>query len=304
MLFRNLTLFRFPAALAKSLNRLEDGLESQRLQPCAPQQAASRGFVSPFGRDETALTHRIGPYVLLTLGAEDRVLPAAVIREAMAERLAERARRGRRRIGGRERNQLKDEVISDLLPRAFVRPSRHPAYLDTAGGWLVVDTAGRRVAEDVVTALRAALGRFPALPAAAEKSPRERMTDWLIRGKLPPGLDFGTDCELRDPTEAGAVVRCRRQELESDEIREHLKTGKQVFQLGLCSEKRIEFVLGEDLCLRRLRFTDVVLDTLDDGEAATPQAELDARFALMTLELERLLERMQAWFGLPRPGAA
>jgi recombination associated protein RdgC len=28
---------------------------------------------------------------------------------------------------------------------------------------------------------------------------------------------------------------------------------------------------------------------------------MDARFALLTLELERLLGKLEEWFGLPRP---
>ena len=67
-------------------------------------------------------------------------------------------------------------------------------------------------------------------------------------------LVLGDECELRDPAEAGAVVRCRRQDLESDEVREHLKSGKQVFQLGLEYDERVSFVLGEDLTVRKLRF--------------------------------------------------
>ncbi|HNR91940.1 MAG TPA: recombination-associated protein RdgC, partial [Dokdonella sp.] len=97
------------------------------------------------------------------------------------------------------------------------------------------------------------------------------------------------------------VVRCRRQELESDEIREHLKSGKQVFQLGLELDERIAFVLGEDLTVRKLRFLDVVLDELGEDSAESARQELDARFALMTLELKRLLEKLDEWFGLPRP---
>jgi recombination associated protein RdgC len=128
------------------------------------------------------------------------------------------------------------------------------------------------------------------------------MTGWLIDGKLPPGLALGEECELRDPAEAGAIARCRRQDLESDEVREHLKSGKQVFQLGLVFEDRMSFVLGEDLVVRKLKFLDVVLDTLGEQNAESKQAELDAVFALMTLELKNLFERLDQWFGIPRPG--
>jgi recombination associated protein RdgC len=60
-------------------------------------------------------------------------------------------------------------------------------------------------------------------------------------------------------------------------------------------------VLGEDLVIRKLRFLDVVQDSLDADGRDSAEAELDARFALMTLELERLFEGLQQWFGLERP---
>jgi recombination associated protein RdgC len=127
------------------------------------------------------------------------------------------------------------------------------------------------------------------------------MTDCLARGRLPAGLDLGDECELRDSSDGGAAVRCRRQDLETDEIREHLKSGKQVFQLGLVFDDRLAFSLDEELVVRKLRFLDLVQDELGDVDTGSAMAELDARFALMALELKRLLERMQEWFGLARP---
>ncbi|MGH8041741.1 MAG: recombination-associated protein RdgC [Rudaea sp.] len=130
------------------------------------------------------------------------------------------------------------------------------------------------------------------------------MTDWLIRGKLPEGLVLGDECELRDPAGSGAVVRCRRQDLETDEVREHLKSGKQVFALGLVFDGRVGFTLGEDLTVRKLRLLDVVQDELGQSERDSDNADLDATFVLMTLELERLLQKLDQWFGLPRPNNA
>src|SRR5579875_2726177 len=163
--------------------------------------------------------------------------------------------------------------------------------------------ASRKAAEAVLAALREALGSFPAQPLTAAETPRALMTDWLAHGKLPGGLALGDECELRDPA-GGAVIRCRRQELESAEVRAHLKRGKQVFQLGLQFEDRASFLLGDDLVIRKLRFLDVVQDVLDADGRDSAEAELDARFALMTLELERLLLEFEKWFGLERPDEA
>ncbi len=302
MFFRNISLFRFPPSVSKRLKNLEIDLETRRLRPCGPQELATHGFVSPYGRDSTVLMHREGRFSLVALGGEERVLPDVVVRETVAQKLVEHAAKHGRRSGGRERKRLKEDVISELLPRAFIRPSRLMAYLDAEDGWLIVDTASRKAAERMVGQLREALGRFPATPAASKESPRTVMTSWLGHGKIPDDLDLGDECELRDPAEAGAIARCRRQDLESDEVRGHLKSGKQVFQLGLGFDDRLELVLGEDLVIRKLRFLDGVQEGLDAGDAPSAEDELAAQFALMTLEHQRLLSRMNQWFGLVRPG--
>ncbi len=301
MWFRNLTLFRFSSAIAKSLKSLESDLDKKRLRPCGPIELATRGFISPHGRGETPLVHRVGKLALLTIGSEDKLLPSSVINEELGARLQKIGEKTGKRISARERKRLKEEVLTDLLPRAFIRLSKRNAYLDMENGWLVVDTASRKAAEDTVSQLREAIGSFPATPAVPEEAPRALMTDWLSSGKLPAGLRLGDECELRDPVEAGAVVRCRRQELETDEVREHLKSGKQVFQLAVVFDERLSFTLGEDLVVRKLRFLDQVQDELGDNAKENAVAELDAVLALMTLELQRLFAKMEEWFGLPRP---
>ena len=301
MWFRNLTLFRFSENTAKSIKTLEAKLDKHRLRPPGPIELATSGFVSPLGRDEEVLTHRVGDYVLVHMANEARLLPNSVVSDELSARLKKIAEKEQRRIGAKERKRLKDKVLTDLLPRAFTKMSRTPCYVSLKTGWVALDTASRKSAEAGVTQLREALGSFPAVPMAAEESPRALMTDWLIRGKLPAGLVLGDECELRDPAETGATVRCRRQDLETDEVREHLKSGKQVFQLGLIFEDRIGFVLGEDLTVRKLRFLDQVQDELGETDRDSSVAELDAVFTLMTLELERLLQKLEQWFGLPRP---
>jgi recombination associated protein RdgC len=293
MLFRHLTLFRFPRSLRSGLEAIETNLPDAALKPVGPLELSSRGFVSPFGRNEEALSHRVGNCLLLTLGGEDRLLPTAVVNEALAKRVAQVQEREGRMLGGRERKRLKDEVLTDLLPRAFVRPSRTNAYLDLDRGWLVVDTSSRKTAEAMTTALREALGSFPALPANAESSPRALLTAWIAGEDVPDGFVVGNECELRDPVEQGAIVKCRRQELDGEEIAEMLKAGKQGYQLELTYEDRLSFVLGEDLVIRKLKFLETATESLQNDERDSLRAEIDAVFALMSGELGQLLDRLE-----------
>jgi recombination associated protein RdgC len=302
MFFRNLTLFRFSPAVAEDLKRLDEALAEHRLRPCGPLEMSTRGFVPPVGRgEEAALTHAVNACTLVTVGGEDKLLPAAVVNDELQRKVQKIAEEEGRKVGGRERKRIKEDLLNELLPRAFVRNSRTSAYVDRKHGWLVLDTASRKSAENALTQIREALGSFPAVPLAPEEGPRVLMTDWLANGNLPAGLALGDECELRDPaTATGAIAKCRRQDLDADEVKEHLRNGKQVFQLGLVFDERISFVLGEDLVLRKLKFLDVVLDELGDSHQDAA-AEMDASFALLTLELERLLAKLEEWFGLPRP---
>ena len=288
MFFRNLTFFRFPTTLAKTLDDLDARLEECKLKPVGPSELMSRGFISPCGRDGASMSHRVGDALWITLGGEDRLLPAAVINDQLGRKLAEIEEKEGRRLGGRARKRLKEDIVMELLPRAFVRPVRCSATLDLEHGFIAVDTSSRKTAENLVSELRHALGSFPALPLNAEASVRAILTGWLAGEPLPPGLSLGDECELKDPVDGGAVVRCSRHELQVDEIRQHLEAGKQVTRLALVLDDHVGFVLGEDLVLRKLKFLDGAVDQLEGTEADGVAAELDARFALMAGELKRL----------------
>ena len=297
-MFRNLTLLHLPDNAIPEQQNLVDALDGARLRPPGPLELATQGFVSPYGRNHDVLVHGVSRHSLITFGTEARLLPTQIVNDALADRLDKlEAERGRR-PGGKERQRLKDEVLTELMPRAFIKPGRTDAWLDHDTGWLAIDTASRKTAEAVAHGLRQALGSFPATPIAAQASARLVLTAWLTGDALPDDFVLGDECELRDPGDDGAIVRCRRQDLGADEIREHINAGKQVAQLAVAYDGRLTFVLGEDLTVRKLRFGDVVLDQLGDVTGENAIAELDARFALMTGEVGRLLKRLEILFEL------
>jgi recombination associated protein RdgC len=288
MFFRNLTFFRFPTSLAKAFAELDARLEDCRLKPVGPSELMSRGFVSPFGRDEPAMSHRVFDAIWITLGGEDRLLPSSVVNDELGKRLAAMEEKEGRKLGGRARKRVKEDLVMELLPRAFVRPVRTNATVDLEHGFIAVDTSSRKSAENVVSELRHALGSFPALPVNAEVSARAILTGWISGEPLPDGLVLGDECELKDPIDGGAVVKCQRQELLRDEIKKHLESGKQVTRLALVLDDHVSFVLGEDLVVRKLKFLDGAVDQLENTEREDIRAELDARYALMSGELKRL----------------
>jgi recombination associated protein RdgC len=303
MFFRNLTLFRMFPDVCADLARLPEVAAHHRLRQVGPLEVGTIGFVPPVGRihDEAELIRNMPGEGILTfaIGAEEKLLPAAVVNDELQHRVQKIAEEEGRKPGRRERQRIKEDILTEFLRRAFVRSARVTGYADTTAGWLVLDTASRKTAENVLTRIREALGSFPALPLAPEESPRVIMTDWLASG-LPEGFELGDECELRDPSDArGAVVVVRRDDINSDEVHAHLASGKIISKMALIYKGRVSFVLGEDLTVRKLNFLDVVHDELvsDLGEADA-LAHADGTLAIQAKELGGLLADFTDIFGL------
>jgi len=296
-MFTNATFYRFPLTIAASLDSLQEQLSECRLKPVGVQEIQSSGFISPFGsEDSEGLEHRIGQSIRLTVGAESRILPAGVVNKAVADKIRQQLDATGIAPGGRARRRIKEEVIQELIPRAFVKPSRTDVVLLLDQGLMIVDTSSRKTADAVVSEIRRALGSFPATPLMVDRVPRMVLTGWLAGEHLPEGVTLNDECELKHCVDKGAVVRCQRQELMSDEITKHLESGKQCTRIGLVFSDRISGVLDEVLALRKLKMLDVVMDELEPAD--TMEAELDARFALFIGEIKAVFKTLTDTFSI------
>lgn len=295
MFFRNLSCYRFTSK--SNLDSVAASLQNNALRPVGPLELSTAGFVPPL-LDEGELSHWVGDAMLVRAATQERLLPSDVVNRALNEQLRAITEKEGRRVGARERKRIREDLLIQMLPQAFVRERGTYAYF-TRDGWLVIDHASRKIVEGIVSLVRNASGSFPCTPMAPEESPRSMMTEWVIHHRnLPTGLALGDQIELRDPCESGAVVRCSNQDLETDEIREHLRSGKQVFRLALLFNERMSFVLDDALCAHKLRFLDVVQDELGEKDHDSRIAELDATFALMTGELRAFFAWLSTTFGI------
>ncbi|KAB2930938.1 MAG: recombination-associated protein RdgC [Candidatus Contendobacter sp.] len=297
MWFKNLTLLRLLEPFPLTAEALAARLEQHAFQPCSNHQPSAAGWAPPLGRKAVDLVHGVNGRLLVCLRTEEKVLPAMVVNQALAERIAAIEDQQGRMVRRREKQELRDQLVQDLLPRALARSRLGYAYLDPAAGWLVVDSASARGVDEIAGMLRKTLGTLPVAPPRVAWSPTAIMTAWLAEGGAPAEFALGDVCELREDGDGGGIVRCRGQDLAGDELRGHLQAGKLATRLGLSWEGRVAFVLDETLVVRRLQFLDVVRESLRDTAAASPEAVFDAEFALMTGELALLLPRLLELFG-------
>ncbi len=291
-MFRNLRAYRITRHESLSGTTLHEQLDAARLRPCGRLEPTSAGWVSPYGPERAELVHSVGDCHLLRYGIEEKVMPAAVVRAAVAERVSAVRQRTGRPPGQREKLRLKDEVLMDLLPRAFVKPRAIDACLDLGAGWLVVDSASARRADDVATALRMHVDRFELAAPDLRNRICTHLTQWLRAGNCPGELELNDECDLRSERDAAATVRCRRQDLHSPQIRQHLAAGMQVFRLGLRWGERFTFTLNEEFAVGKLRPGAYLASQLADLGGQSDLEQLDAEFALGSLEYRALLDEL------------
>jgi len=298
MWFKNLSLLRLTEAFTLSAEELEEKLQAGRFQPCGSLQPMSYGWVPPTGKDGDApLVHAAGGCYMLCAQREEKILPASVVNEVLAEKVAEIEEKKGTTVRKKERDALRDEVIHDLLPRAFSFSRRQYAYIDTNTGWLVVDSASTKKAEELASWLRRCVDSLPVTPPAVSERPAAVMTRWLAEGAAPSDIVLENECELKATDEEGASVRCKKHDLSAPEIQNHLEAGKEAVKIAVSWNDRLSFVLDDALGIKRLRFLDLVQEQAADVEAADAAERFDADFAIMSGELASFLPRLLELFG-------
>ena len=297
MWFKNLTLFRFTEPFTLSAPEIEEKLETMRFRPCGGHDESSFGWTSPLGRSSEQFLYSANGCMMLCGKKEEKVLPASVVAELLQEKILDIETEQARKLSKKERSTLKDELIFELLPRAFSFSRLLYAYIDPKGGWMVVDSSSSKKAEDLLSSLRRCLGSLPLVPVNTVEKPLLTMTDWLINNQTPAGITIEDECELRSPEEEGGIVRCKNHDLALPEIINHLETGKQVIKLALNWENRLSFILDENLAVKRLRFLDLIQDQVADTHAENETERFDVDFSIMTLEFSNFLPRLLELFG-------
>ncbi|RKZ49495.1 MAG: recombination-associated protein RdgC [Gammaproteobacteria bacterium] len=295
MWFKNLRIYRLTKQIDLSTETLEAALEGENFRPCSNLDFSRYGWVPPLGKNSELYTHSCGGYIMICARKQEKILPPAAINEMVEEKIIDFETDQARNIYRKERHNIKEDVIHSLLPRALTRSYLIYAYFDPKHNLLIIDAASANKAEEFLDHLRASLGVLPVVPLSCLGDAADTMTRW-VKQQAPKGFDLNNECELQNARESKNIIRCKNQELESDEVMSHLKAGKRVTQLAIIWRENIQFVLSDDFSIKRLRFEDIVQEDAqsDYDDDAT---QFDQDFAIMTLQLNEFIEDLLKEFG-------
>lgn len=290
--FKNLMVYRLSREVSLSADEMEKQLSALSFTPCGSQDMVKTGWVSPMGSHSDALTHTVNGQIVICARKEEKILPSPVIKQELQAKIERLEGEQHRKLKKTEKDSLKDEVLHSLLPRAFSRFNQTFLWVDTVNDLIMVDAASAKRAEDTLALLRKSLGSLPVVPLTLENPIELTLTEWVRSKELPAGFTLMDEAELKAILEDGGVIRCKKQDLFSDEIAVHIEAGKLVTKLALDWQERVQLVLSDDGSLKRLKFSDTLREQNDDIDREDFAQRFDADFILMTSELAALIKNM------------
>lgn len=306
MWFRNLLVYRLTQQVDALLQRivfsitddaadpfefdLDKALAAKPARACGNQELSTYGFIPPFGKGENApLVHCSSGYLLIAARKEERILPGSVVRDALKEKVDAIEAEQLRKVYKKERDQLKDDLIQELLPRAFSRKRTTYAAIMPRERLIIIDTTSAKQAEDLLSTLRECLGSLPVRPVTVKIAPSATYTDWLKQQQAAPDFHVLDQALLRDTHDDGGSITAKHQDLTGDEIQVHLTAGKQVTKLAVGWQDKLTFVIDDGLAISGLRFTDLLQNQAEQDGGEDKLDQLDASFVLMMLTLNQFL---------------
>ena len=288
-MFKSALIYRIDQWDRPALADIETRLDAARFTECGATQPESSGWVEPRNEKHGALLENIGGQLILKLCTETKAVPGSVIKTRLDERLDKIAEETGRRPKGKAAKELKEEIVHDLLPRAFPKRSTTLVWIDPQARYVVIGAGSAKKADGVATRLIELLGGGLALSLVnTELSPVTAMAHWLATKEAPSGFSVDRECELKQPDSEKSTVRYARHTLDIDEVGEHIKQGKLPTQLALTWAGRVSFVLTEGLALKKIKLLDVVLEGASQ-QSTQDDNNFDTDVAITTGELRQLI---------------
>jgi len=298
MWFKNAQIFQLKDTESLDTNELIDKIPEFPLKECGSQEEFSFGWL-PLIRNSEQWSLASDHCLLFRAGKEEKVLPAAVVREELEAKVAEIELIEGRKVGRKEKTDMKDELVFTLRPKAFSKRTDVWAYIDLKAKILVINSTNASMTELLFKHLQTTLGSFPMSPLQAQVSPASLMTDWLTKNEVPASLETGDECEIQDGSEEKATIRFKALEPLSEDVTRHLEQGMAVKSLALRWTDRLTFVLHEDLTLRKIKFDDALKEAAFNDSQGGGLSDMDANFSLMSLTLREFYASYCLWFEIP-----
>ena len=274
--------------------RIEAALNEDRFTECGATQETSSGWIEPRGEAHGPLLENVGGQLVLKLKTEVKSVPATIISQRANDRSIQIEASTGRKPGKKEISSIKDEIKLELLPVAFPKQSTTLVWIDPDSCKLVIGATSTGKVDEVLTLLVKSFEGLAPSFIETNTSPIAAMSEWLTTHAPPKGFSVDHECELKAADNSNATIRFGKSQLDTDEVKNYVESGKLPIKLALTWDERVSFVLTEKGALNKIDFLDVVLES---QSAVEKDSGFDANVAIATGEMRKLIPDLLAALG-------
>lgn len=239
----------------------------------------------------SANTHRFA------VNFADRMLPGKIVRQRMLAEVHRIENDEDRKVFAREKNQIKDKIVLEMLPKAFI--DQKIINVVVQGPLIIIDSTSAKKGEDILCLLREVLGTLNVRPMAVKGSPIQSFTDWFTRAEVGDGEGFSLTGDFKaissddDIDSLDGKGTSPKAEGLSDLVLEH---NRRVTMLGLNwnteNGEVVTFKVNEMLGIKGIKWPESIADMAAENcgeDKGDPATYLRATFLLLTSDIANLL---------------
>ncbi|WP_392559320.1 recombination-associated protein RdgC [Orbus mooreae] len=257
---------------------------------CGPTDSVKTGFISPFSNGDLLLT--VKEHALITVQTESKILPAAVVNRELAKKVKEVEEQTQQKVKKTQRLALKDELMMDLLPRAFTNISQTYIWINYRDKFIGVATSSYKKAEDCLSVLRKLLGTLKITPLATDNPVEHEFTNWIKEDKAPKYFTILNTAVLVDPLDNG-TIKAINEDLTSSNLHSYIDDGRTVTLLTMSYKERTTFTINKNLILSNIKYSDELCEHV---EYEDQDQVFEATFLLIAEELSELFKELMPNF--------
>jgi len=265
---------------------LDAALSAAEVREPGAMEVLTEGWDRP--DDAQTFVHVVNGQPFIQYSRYDKLLPPAVVKRRVDELVKQKEAQGIL-VERKERVEIKEQVLLDLLPKAFSKKDSVDAYMATIDDQptLIVNASSKKKADSFIVLLIKTLASahidIEFLPFASEEDAATLLTGFVTNKAAPQPFVLGEDCSMKSGSSA---ITCKGNYLSREEILAHIKEGYQVMKLQFEYQEHMVFAVDKDNIITAIKFDESVTSELDE-DAYT-------NMVIMTGEINEMLPHFYA----------
>lgn len=290
--FSSISVFSLNEDFKLTQQSFLEKLKEKRIVPCDQHSISSFGWDNIIPEEEEeSLLYKISDKFLIKLKFEEKLIPSSIVKLELEKEVIKREKETGEKVSSSSKKDIKDAIISKMKKQAFVKPSFIEGYVDPKNKKIIVGTGSSKKADLFISLLRDTLGSLDVEPIFPDFDLSSTLTNFILDPLKYEKFSLSHECKLKDIADQSSII-AKDEDLTSDEIREHVVSGKTVESISIVWQQRIRFKINNKFNISSIKPLEIIKEQLNDdlGESAKEKIALfEADKLLMIEDLNELI---------------